>query len=287
MAQSYLRDDINASAKNCWESIQSRRLLKSTNTGKDGMGGTFQGGLALPCKSLNKPGWKVGNKNSPPTINQLGIDCIDNNRPHFPGTRLSNVDFVPACLNGAARLLAKYGNGTANEIKRRMKLETPSEAIWKAEFNLVMKAGGAGSREQGQLKVAMRRVWRTAQEEKDANKPSRNHAGSKEFTSMADTQKYLTKLVERQKMCCKISGIFCDGGTDDAGTRNFALGFDAINPLLGHIKGNIQVVCCCFNIPDHSRSGHKNKPFDDCLFSSRMKKLTTLKLKKWCRFDED
>lgn len=80
------------------------------------------------------------------------------------------------------------------------------------------------------------------------------------FETANDYWRHLRKLLEAQRGRCSLSGICLR--TNAEADRCFLMSPDAIDPLKGHVPGNLRLVCRFLNPIDRSKQKTVDDPFD-------------------------
>ena len=194
----------------------------------DDAGGYVKGGLHLRRFSLHK----------------LSPDRINNDRPHFIGNDLRNLNFVSSGINTPCNIVSIYGNKTCEFLRERSKLpitELEIQIILERERNKTAKYDG--KRKRNVVHQSCYAAWR-----KD---------GHLYFKSMDDMFIYVYDLLVKQRAICNTSEFLMDqhAGTKriKGSTNLFQPSLNAIIPRLGHRPGNLEWVCAFVNATDRDK----------------------------------
>ena len=193
----------------------------------DDAGGYIKGGLHLRMFSLHK----------------LSPDRINNDRPHFVGNELVNLNFVSAGINTQCNIVSMYGEKTCEFLRKRSK-----KPITETEIQIILereKKPTANYDEKRKMNVvycSCKRAWR-----KD---------GHLYFKSLDEMFRYVYDIFDKQRAICNTTEFLMD---DHAGTkikngvRLFKPSLNAIIPRLGHRPGNLEWVCAFVNATDRDK----------------------------------
>jgi len=169
-------------------------------------------------------------------IFQLSLDRKDNKLPHFVDNGLSNISFVILGVNNRAEhretkhsLVGTYGESTVAEFIRRRNMSVDLDAIMKRETK--------GTRKHNV-------VYQSCSHAYDADKKTQA-----QFSTLREFFHHCLELLRAQGARCAISDIPMDGHRGSADSF-FQPSLDAIDPTLGHVKGNLRWVILCLNATD-------------------------------------
>lgn len=199
----------------------------------DDAGGYIKGGLHLRQFSLYK----------------LSADRINNNRPHFIGNGLENLNFVSSGINTHCNIVSRYGQQTCAFLRERA-----TKPITDSEIEIILKRERkTQSKHDGKwvhnvVYDSCHGAWR-----KD---------GHLYFKSMTEMFKYVYGLLVNQKAICPVTGFLMDDhcGTKltKEGRRMFSPSLNAKTPSLGHRRGNLEWVCAFVNSADREKQNDIN-----------------------------
>ncbi len=192
----------------------------------DDAGGYIKGGLHLRHFSLHK----------------LSPDRINNDRPHFIGNDLRNLNFVSSGINTPCNIVSIHGKKTCVFLRERSKLpitETEIQTILERERKKY-------SNYDGKSKSNVVYHSCTNAYYKD---------GHLYFKSVDEMFTYVYDLFVKQRAICnKKTGFLMDqhAGTKriKGSTNPFQPSLNAIIPSLGHRPGNLEWVCAFVNSQD-------------------------------------
>lgn len=179
----------------------------------------------------------------PYSLFQLSLDRKDNTRPHFVNDGLSNVYFVALGINTAANIVSRWGGNTCQHLKDKV---SESHSVQPSQIETLIS--------RCSLPVRYSAVKRSGKRIFYKDKLCRAA-----FESCASFMQYAIHLFSQQRGFCAVSNIFMD---EDVHTRsNDALGtatafqpsLDAIEPRLGHVRGNLRWVCRFLNSVNASK----------------------------------
>lgn len=92
------------------------------------------------------------------------------------------------------------------------------------------------------------------------NDPFARHAF---HNDLAEIRSYVIGLLRKQKARCAVSGFVLQHKS--AIPTPYVLSVDAVDPLAGHIRGNMRLVCLCFNTVNHTKSKAWFDPDDSAI----------------------
>ena len=173
---------------------------------------------------------------------QISIDRINNKYPHFDGSRnaFQNVRDVPLCLNTQCNPFEhypKFKQSVLDQIKLPSTLNLNRLMHWKSIcYKGILNIFNSKRKVKGQV-------------EHDLLKNM--------FGNLKNFQSYCKKVLEDQDYKCAITGIYLLNGMQDTmpdEEKVFAMSINAINPTLGHVKGNIEWVCRFINVTNKEKS---------------------------------
>lgn len=193
----------------------------------DDAGGYIKGGLHLRMFSLHK----------------LSTDRINNDRPHFIGNELGNLNFVSSGINTACNIVSIYGDKTCQFlIERSKKPITESEIQIILEREKKRNAKYDGKRKMNIVYSSCKTAWK--------------NDGHLYFKSLDEMFRYVYDLFVKQRAICLVSEFLLDehaGTKMTNGVRLFQPSLNAIIPRLGHRPGNLEWVCAFVNSQDHDK----------------------------------
>jgi len=181
----------------------------------------------------------------PYNIFQLTLERNCNIPDHFVDNDLENISLVILGINNQARhkknntsLTGTYGKGTVAELKRRRQLPVDLDAIMTRES-------------KAHVKKIPNVVYSSCT---GAYKDKKTRA---QFDSIGEFFHHGLELLRAQGGRCAISDIPMDGHVGSP-TSFFNPSLDAIDPTLGHVKGNLRWVILCLNATDCAKKKKKN-----------------------------
>lgn len=77
------------------------------------------------------------------------------------------------------------------------------------------------------------------------------------FGTSKNFQSYCLNLLKDQKYRCAVSGIYLLNGMPDTMSdeeKVFAMSINAIDPTVGHVRGNIEWVCRFINVTNNEKT---------------------------------
>ncbi len=199
----------------------------------DDAGGYIKGKLHLQSFSLHK----------------LSADRIDNDRPHFVGNGLSNINLVSAGINTQCNIVSIYGKDTCKMLRERSK-----KVITQAEIQVILEREKK-SKSKYDGKFIKNVVYQSC-----CNAYKKD--GKLYFASVGEMFTYVYDLLVQQKAICARTGVLMDEhkGTKKRlkdSTNLFQPSLNAINPSLGHKRGNLEWVCAFVNSGDRDKQNNK------------------------------
>jgi len=214
-----------------------QEITKKIHTRWSNMEGDDAGGFVKPVLE-------------PFNIFQLTLERNCNTPDHFVDNDLENISLVILGINNCAvhkkkntSLTGTYGKGTVAELKRRRNLPVDFDAIMARESKSKVKYGGERTSNV---------VYESC-----ATAYKRDIKTKAQFSSLQEFFHHGLELLRAQGGRCAISDIPMDGhrGSDDT---FFNPSLDAIDPTLGHVKGNLQWVILCLNAIDRAKRNKAN-----------------------------
>jgi hypothetical protein len=196
----------------------------------DDAGGYIKGKLHLRSYSLHK----------------LSADRINNDRPHFIGNGLSNINLVSAGINTRCNIVSIYGKEACKMLRERSK-----KVITQAEIQVILEREGSKYHKKHIKNV----VYASC-----CNAYKRD--GKHYFASVHEMFTYVYDLLVQQKAICARTKFIMDEhvGTTKRlknSTNLFQPSLNAINPSLGHKRGNLEWVCAFVNSTDYDKLKNK------------------------------
>ena len=190
----------------------------------DDAGGYVKGGLHLRSFSLHK----------------LSLDRINNDRPHYIGNELCNLNFVSSGINTQCNIVSLHGGNTCAYLRERSK-----KPITESEIQIILKREKS-KRERGVMNVVYSSCAGAYYKD-----------GQLYFKSLDEMFTYVYDLLVKQRAICLVTNFLMDehAGTTiiKGGERLFKPSLNAKIPSLGHKPGNLEWVCAFVNATDHDK----------------------------------
>lgn len=166
----------------------------------------------------------------------ISLDRIDNNYPHFYGSlnAFQNVRDVPLCLNTACNPMMHYPNFKQAVLEQ---IHLP------CALNLYILMDRKSICYQG-----IGSVWRS---KRKVNNQVEHDLLKEMFVTFDNFKSYCLEVLKKQEYKCAVSGICLLNGMYDTMSdkeKVFSMSINAIDPTLGHVKGNIEWVCRFINV---------------------------------------
>jgi len=184
-------------------------------------------------------------------IFQLTLERNCNTPDHFVDNGLSNISLVILGINNAAvhkknntSLTGTYGKGTVAELKRRRNLSVDLDAIMTRESKPTDK------RKDNVVYQSCNTAYK------------RDKKTQAQFGTAGEFFTYGLELLRAQGARCAISDIPMEGHKGSP-TSFFQPSLDAIDPTLGHVKGNLRWVILCLNATDRAKQKKAKENPDD------------------------
>jgi hypothetical protein len=181
---------------------------------------------------------------------QISLDRINNNYPHFYGSlnAFQNVRDVPFCLNTSSNPMAHYPNLKKEVLLR---LNAPSTL----SINTLNDSSSTCYK-------SINHIWNS---KRLINNQVEHYLLKNTFYNRENFQSYCLNLLRDQNYKCAVSGINLINGNYKTrpSEKVFAMSINAINPTLGHVKGNIEWVCRFINVINNEKQKkvhHKDDP---------------------------
>lgn len=167
---------------------------------------------------------------------QISLDRINNNYPHFYGSlnAFQNVRDVPLCLNTRCNPFKYYPN-FKQAVLDQIKLPCALDLHKLMDIKSICYKGIMG-------------IWNS---KRSINGQVEHDLLKEKFVDRKNFQSYCLELLKKQEYKCAISGIYLLNGpcnTMPANKKVFSMSINAIEPTVGHVKGNIEWVCRFINV---------------------------------------
>jgi len=202
----------------------------------------------LPCRDDCGGYLKEGFDFHSHSLYKLSLDRINNSIGHFKfknGTWLSNIRFVVHGINHRTNP-TMYNEKMPSMLRDKvMQVEDPNEVdTLKIRLNKTRYNG---------VKILPYQSMTNAY----------HRDGKDHFNSVKEMRLYCYGLLRKQWFRCTISNIFMNDTTDnsEAGHRMFAPSLNAIDPVKGHRKGNLEWICSFLNNGNCDKT--KKEKFED------------------------
>ena len=166
----------------------------------------------------------------------ISLDRKDNDYPHFYGSRnaFQNVRDVPLCLNTRCNPFKYYPN-FKQAVMDQIKLPCALKLHILMDRKSICYKG-------------IMNIWNS---KRSINGQVEHDLLKEKFVDRKNFQSYCLELLKKQEYKCAISGIYLLNGpcnTMPANKKVFSMSINAIEPTLGHVKGNIEWVCRFINV---------------------------------------
>lgn len=196
----------------------------------------------------------------PHSLFSLTLDRIDDSKPHFWKNSLENLCFTIRGMNTHTSL--GKGSDTCARLRTEMRRVVPEEEVFAAlkreqmskSMHVARSFGLSTAYCHNTLYLSARHAF------------SRDTKCKKAFRSVKHMFQYCYTLYANANARCAISGIFLSGHAYNrvrVGGKHmphpFAPSVDAIIPHIGHVHGNIRIICCFLNATDTSKVAHRRK----------------------------
>ncbi|MAJ81512.1 MAG: hypothetical protein CMF41_01200 [Legionellales bacterium] len=181
----------------------------------------------------------------------ISLDRKHNDYPHFDGSRnaFQNVRDVRLCLNTSCNPLMHYKDFKQSVLEQ---IKLPSTL----DLNILMHRKSICYR-------SISHIWNSKRKVKNQVE----HVLLKNmFGDLKNFKSYCKKVLEDQDYRCAITGIYLLNGMYDTmpdEEKVFAMSINAIDPKVGHVKGNIEWVCRFINVINAEKNKkvhHKDDP---------------------------
>lgn len=182
---------------------------------------------------------------------KISLDRINNNYPHFYGSMdpFQNVRDVPLCLNTRCNPLNHYDN-FKQTVLDQIKLPCDLD-LGALMYNKSICYKGIYS------------IWNS---KRKVNNQVEHDLLKDMFGDFKNFKSYCKKVLEDQDYRCAITGIYLLNGMYDTISdeeKVFSMSINAIDPKVGHVKGNIEWVCRFINVTNREKDKkvhHKHDP---------------------------
>ena len=182
---------------------------------------------------------------------QISLDRKDNDYPHFDESRnaFQNIRDVPLCLNTQCNPLnhyPKFKQSVLDQIKLQSTLN-----LNRLMYNKSICYKG------------IMNIWNS---KRKVNNEVEHVLLKNMFGNVKNFQSYCLKVLKDQEYKCAITGMYVLNGMQDtmpANKKVFAMSINAIDPTLGHVRGNIEWVCRFINVTNREKDKkihHKDDP---------------------------
>ena len=189
---------------------------------------------------------------------QLSMDRIDNDRPHFKkDDLLANIQFIPFAFNVPCSIASEHGSNTASFLRtvRRTQQIFLQKKIDNLNSLIDKQIPNTTNGIRNAISTCVNHCWGRE------DKGTVDKRVRKSFSTQQEMREYALNLVREQNGRSPISGIFFLGNTLK-NRHPLQLSIDAIDPLKGHVKGNLRIVCLYENCSNNV-SKRKRKDKDD------------------------
>jgi len=177
----------------------------------------------------------------------FSLDRKKNYKPHYLRGQhaLYNLNYIPMWLNVQSNPCNIHGENLVRVLRQKQKEVVSTERI-QAGIAYEMKT------KRNKIKMALYQCCHGIYK--------RDKLCRAQFSSRKAFHKWAWERLKSIQCHCEISDIFLLGGearkTDDA---MYMMSIDAIDPRLGHVKGNMRIVCQFLN----STNRDKDKTYQD------------------------
>lgn len=188
----------------------------------------------LPCRDDCGGYLKEGFDFHSHSLYKLSLDRINNSIGHFKfknGTWLSNIRFVVYGINHRTNP-TMYNEKMPSMLRDKVMQQVDPNEVDTLKLRLnKTRYNGVKTLPYSSVTNAYRR-------------DGKNH-----FNSVKEMRLYCYGLLRKQWFRCTISNIFMNDTTDnsEAGHRMFAPSLNAIDPVKGHRRGNLEWICSFLN----------------------------------------
>ena len=167
---------------------------------------------------------------------QISLDRINNDYPHFDGSMdvFQNVRDVPLCLNTACNPMMHYPNFKQTVLDQ---IKLP----FTLDLDRLMHRKSI-------CYPAINHIWNS---KRKVNNQLEHVLLKNMFGTLKNFQSYCLNLLKDQEYKCVVTGIYLLNGMQDTmpdEKKVFAMSINAIDPTLGHVRGNIEWVCRFINV---------------------------------------
>jgi hypothetical protein len=182
---------------------------------------------------------------------QISLDRINNDYPHFYGSMdpFQNVRDVPLCLNTRCNPLIHYPK-FKQAVLKQIKLPSTLD-LDRLMYNKSICYKG------------IMNIWHS---KRKVNNEVEHVLLKNMFGQLKHFQSYCLKVLKDQEYKCAITGMYVLNGMEDTmhdEKKVFAMSINAIDPTLGHVRGNIEWVCRFINVINREKNKkvhHKDDP---------------------------
>ena len=202
---------------------------KTFCVGKDDAGGVPPGGLLLRTHCLF----------------QLTLDRRDDASGHFETLcePLKNIALVPLAVNTQSSMLGDFGDELCREWRRASREMSKNECervekLIASESKSLYSTSGRSTA----LYCSCYEIWR------------RDAFARHDFDSFKQLRNYVIGVLREQSGRCAISNVPLVGKVEGRVRFPYQLSVDAIDPLGGHVRGNLRVVALCFQTTNRAKA---------------------------------
>ena len=173
----------------------------------------------------------------------ISLDRINNNYPHFYGSMdvFQNVRDVPLCLNTSCNPLNHYPTNFKQTVLHQIKLPCALNLDRLMHRKSICYTG-------------IMNIWHS---KRKVNNQVEHVLLKNMFGNVKNFQSYYLKVLKDQDYRCTITGIYLLNGMQDTmpdKEKVFSMSINAIDPTLGHVRGNIEWVCRFINVCNNEKS---------------------------------
>ena len=172
----------------------------------------------------------------------ISLDRRNNNYPHFYGSlnAFQNVRDVPLCLNTACNPMIYYP-----DFKQAVMDQIHLPCALNLHKLMYRKSI---------CYVGIINIWKSIRK---VNGQVEHDLLKEMFVTFDNFKSYCLELLKNQEYKCAVSGIYLLNGPYDTMSdkeKVFAMSINAIDPTLGHVRGNIEWVCRFINVTNKEKS---------------------------------
>ena len=181
-------------------------------------------------------------------------DRNDNDRPHFlsGAHAMANLTILPLCLNDRTNPFHHHGSKLCAVLRKKAQEPVSAEQVRAAiEFESQTGRKVNGKWTDMKLNACCNGFWQ-----------KKNDECHQAFDDLNKAWRWALNHLKAIECRCELSGIFMLGATASEEDEMYQMSIDAIDPVKGHVPGNMRIVCRFLNPINHDRDKKRHDEDD-------------------------